>query len=83
MPDAPKPGPRGWDPAWDHIPDVRDGLTRTERLVLYELHLAQAEFPGRTVPTALLWGRLAERGVRLSPDQLSRLLARMGARGDI
>lgn len=74
--------PRGWDPAYDHIPDVRDGLTRVERLVLWVLHQAQEEFPGRTVPTALLYGRLTEYGVRLSPEQLSRLLARMGARGD-
>jgi hypothetical protein len=76
------PPPPKWNPALDDLPDVRDGLTRAERLVLYELHLAQAEFPGRTVPTALLWGRLVERGLPHSPEQLSLLLARMGARRD-
>ncbi|MEY3012951.1 MAG: hypothetical protein RIT45_1686 [Pseudomonadota bacterium] len=81
MAKVPEP-PRGWDPSWDHLPDVRDGLTRIERLVLYEMHLAQEEFPGRTVPTALLYGRLTERGLRLTPEQFSRLLARLGARHD-
>ena len=36
----------------DIIPDVRDGLTRVERVVLYCLHETQKEFPGRNVPTA-------------------------------
>jgi hypothetical protein len=42
----------------DKIPDVRDGLTREERVVLYVLQQAQAERGGRNVPTAMLWGRV-------------------------
>lgn len=68
------------DPRWDNLPDVRDGLTRVERLVLYEMHLAAQERRDGSVPTALLYGRLVERGVRLTPQGLSALLARLGAR---
>ena len=34
------------------IPDVRDGLTREERVVLWLLHEIQRERGGRNVPTA-------------------------------
>ncbi len=78
--DLAPPPPPGWNPEWDEIPDVRDGLTRTERLVLYEMHLAAQERRDGSVPTALLYGRLVERGVRLSPQGLSALLGRLGAR---
>ena len=44
----------------DDIPDVRDGLTRVERLVLYVMHQAKAEFGERYIPTALLYGRVVE-----------------------
>ena len=72
--------PAGRDRSWDDLPDVRDGLTRTERLVLYEIHLASQERRDGSVPTAMLYGRLVERGVRLSPQGLSALLAKLGAR---
>jgi hypothetical protein len=62
-----------------HIPDVRDGLTRQERIVLYVLHQAQKERDGRDVPTAMLWGRVCEH-FYISPEDLSAMLARMGAR---
>ena len=64
-------------PALDDIPDVRDGLTRVERVILYELHLAQAEFPERHVPTALLYGRVVEH-VNIDPLEFQRVLARLG-----
>jgi hypothetical protein len=60
----------------DLIPDVRDGLTRSERVVLWMLHEAQKEFPGRNVPTALLYGRVVEH-VNLSVPQFQNILARM------
>ncbi len=60
----------------DLIPDVRDGLTRPERIVLWMLHEAQKEFPGRNVPTALLYGRVVEH-VNLSVPQFQNILARM------
>lgn len=61
------------------LPDVRDGLTRTERLVLATLAELQRGRAGRSVSTAELWGRVVE-SVDLSPDELQALLARLGAR---
>lgn len=63
----------------DGLPDVRDGLTRKERLVLYVLHQTQKERGERNVPTAMLWGRVCEH-FYISPDELSAMLARLGAR---
>jgi hypothetical protein len=63
----------------DAIPDVRDGLTREERVVLYVLHETQKERGGRNVPTAMLWGRVCEH-FYISPEELSLMLARLGAR---
>ncbi len=61
------------------IPDVRDGLTRQERVVLWLLHEIQLERGGRNVPTAMLWGRVCEH-FYISPEELSAMLARLGAR---
>ena len=63
----------------DVIPDVRDGLTRRERIVLYVLHQTQAERGGRNVPTVMLYGRVCEH-IDITPDELSDMLARFGAR---
>jgi hypothetical protein len=63
----------------DRIPDVRDGLTREERVVLYVLHETQKERGDRNVPTAMLWGRVCEH-FYISPEDLSEMLARLGAR---
>jgi hypothetical protein len=62
----------------DLIPDVRDGLTRQERIVLKILYDTQRERGGRNVPTAMLWGRVCEH-FYISPDELSAMLARLGA----
>jgi hypothetical protein len=62
----------------DKVPDVRDGLTREERVVLYVLHEAQKERGDRNVPTAMLWGRVCEH-FYISPEELSEMLARLGA----
>ena len=45
----------------DRLPDVRDGLTRLERIILYVLAETQRERGGREVPTAMLYGRVVER----------------------
>ena len=66
-------------PPNDMIPDVRDGLTRKERLVLYVLHETQKERGDRNVPTAMLWGRVCEH-LYMSPEELSEILAKLGAR---
>jgi len=47
--------------------------------VLKVLHDTQNERGGRDVPTAMLWGRVCEH-VDMSPQELSELLARLGAR---
>ncbi len=65
--------------AYEGIPDVRDGLSRRERVVLYVLHETQKERGGRNVPTAMLWGRVCEH-FYISPEELSEMLARLGAR---
>jgi hypothetical protein len=64
--------------AWSHdrTPDVRDGLTRVERVVLWQLSVLQAERDGRNVPTAMLYGRVVEH-VDLSIDELQRTLQRL------
>ena len=57
----------------DNIPDVRDGLTRKERAVLYCLHEAQKERGDRNVPTVMLYGRVVEY-VDMGVDELQRIL---------
>ncbi|HEY7930093.1 MAG TPA: hypothetical protein VID71_08780 [Steroidobacteraceae bacterium] len=69
----PPPRPAGHD----DLPDVRDGLTRRERIVLHVLHQTQRERGDRNVPTAMLWGRVCEY-FYISPEALSAMLARLG-----
>ena len=64
--------------SYDDIPDVRDGLTRRERIVLYVLHQTQQERGDHNVPTPMLWGRVCEH-FYISPEELSKMLARLGA----
>ncbi|GAB5541460.1 MAG: hypothetical protein RLO52_42010 [Sandaracinaceae bacterium] len=64
----------------DRIPDARDGLTRVERVILWQLHEAQKERPGRSVPTALLYGRVVEH-VNISVSELQRILQRLTGNG--
>jgi hypothetical protein len=63
----------------ERIPDVRDGLTREQRVVLYVLSQLQKERGDRNVPTTLLWGRVCEH-FYISPEDLSEMLAQLGAR---
>lgn len=59
------------------LPDARDGLTRLERIVLWQLHEAQKERPeGSTVPTAMLYGRVIEH-IDVSIDEFQRVLQRL------
>ena len=60
----------------DNLPDVRDGLTRKERIILYTLHEAQKERRGRYVGTAMLYGRVVER-IDMSVEEFQRILQRM------
>ncbi len=60
------------------LPDVRDGLTRSERVVLWKLHHLQQRWGDRRVPTATLYGHVVDAGVNISPRELELLLARLG-----
>jgi hypothetical protein len=60
----------------DNLPDVRDGLTRLERITLVELKRAQDERGGRNVPTAMLYGRVVEH-INVSVPEFQRVLKRL------
>ncbi|MEZ4339881.1 MAG: hypothetical protein R3B82_24940 [Sandaracinaceae bacterium] len=64
----------------DRIPDARDGLTRIERVVLWQLHETQKERGGRSVPTAMLYGRVVEH-VSISVEELQKVLQRLTGKG--
>ncbi len=72
--------PEQLDLLLETIPDVRDGLTRTQRIILYVLHETQRERQGRYVPTAMLYGRVLEY-VNISEAELHVYLDRLGVRG--
>ncbi|MEM9693308.1 MAG: hypothetical protein AAGA56_12235 [Myxococcota bacterium] len=67
------------EPPRDDLPDVRDGLTRKERVVLYVLHELQKERKGRHVPTAQLYGRVLEH-VDMAEGELVAILRRLMGR---
>jgi len=72
--------PEELDTLLETIPDARDGLTRTERIILYVLQQTQQERNGRNVPTVMLYGRVLEY-VNLSEAELHVYLDRLGVRG--
>jgi hypothetical protein len=59
------------------LPDVRDGLTRVERVVLATLQRLQAERGGRPVSSVELWGRVVEQ-LDVGQEEFARILARIG-----
>lgn len=60
----------------DTIPDARDGLTRTERIILYVLHETQRELNGRPVPSVMLYGRVCEY-LDMSEEEFKRQLGQL------
>ena len=60
----------------DDLPDARDGLTRLERIILWQLDLASRERGGASVPTAMLYGRVLEH-IDVSVDEFQRCLQRL------
>ncbi len=60
----------------NNLPDVRDGFTRKERVVLYCMQLLQKERGGRNVPTAMLYGRVIEH-VKMSENEMQAILQRL------
>ena len=64
----------------DRLPDVRDGLTRLERAILFVLDETQRERGGAAVPTGMLYGRVLEL-VDVSVEEFQATLERLvGAR---
>jgi hypothetical protein len=61
---------------FDNLPDVHDGLTRKERVVLACIAQLQKERDGRNVPAAMLYGRVVEH-VNIREDELQRILQRL------
>jgi hypothetical protein len=59
-----------------YLPDVRDGLTHRERIVLQCLYALQQERGGRNVPTGMLYGTVAEH-VDMTIEELQTILMRL------
>src|SRR5215468_2391053 len=57
----------------DDLPDVRDGLTHRERIVLRCLRELQDERGGRHVPTGMLYGSVVEY-VDMSIEEMQSIL---------
>ncbi len=58
------------------LPDARDGLTRLERIILWQLREAQQELGRDSVPTALLYGRVVEH-INVSVEEFQAVLTRL------
>jgi hypothetical protein len=58
------------------LPDARDGLTRLERIILWQLREAQRETGRESVPTALLYGRVVEH-INVSVEEFQAVVARL------
>lgn len=63
----------------NNIPDVRDGLTRIERIILHVLNETQRERGGRSVPSAMVYGRVLEY-VGMSEEELQAYMDRLGVK---
>lgn len=61
------------------LPDARDGLTRLERIILWQLREAERE-RGGAVPTAMLYGRVVEH-IPVSVEEFQAVLRRLVGRG--
>jgi predicted HTH domain antitoxin len=61
---------------YDDLPDVRDGLNKKERIILYCLREAQKEFNDRNVPTVTLYGRVVEH-IDISVEEFQHILSRL------
>lgn len=59
-----------------NLPDVRAGLPRKERIVLYCIDQIQKERGGRNVPTVMLYGRVVGH-VNISEQELQLILRRL------
>ena len=76
-PRRPPPPVRDWP---DALPDGRDGLTRLERVILWQLREAQKETGRESIPTAMLYGRVVEH-INVSIEEFQTVLTRLVGRG--
>jgi len=60
----------------DDLPDIRDGLTHRERIVLWYLKELQEERGRRHVPTGMLYGSVVEH-VDMSVEEMQSILVRL------
>ena len=60
----------------NELPDIRDGLTRKERIVLDCLNELKKERGDRHVPTPMLYGRVVEK-IDMSVDELQSILQQL------
>ena len=60
----------------DYLPDVQDGLTHRERVVLWCLKKLQEERGNRHVPTGMLYGSVVEH-VNMSVEEMQSILIRL------
>ena len=60
----------------DDLPDVRDGLTHRERIVLWCLRELQKERGDRHVPTGMLYGSVVEHG-NMTVEEMQSILVRL------
>lgn len=60
----------------DRLPDVRDGLNRLERTILWQIDVVRCELGREDVPTAMLYGRVVEH-VDVSVDEFQSVLGRL------
>ena len=60
----------------DYLPDIRDGLTQRERIVLQCLAHLQRERGGRNVPTGMLYGTVVEH-IGMSIAEMQSILVRL------
>ena len=61
---------------YDELANVRDGLTRKERIILHCINTIQNELGGRNVPTAMLYGRVVEY-MDISVEEMQSILQRL------
>jgi hypothetical protein len=59
-----------------YLPDVKDGLTSRERIVLQCLYTRQQERGGRNVPTGMLYGTVVER-VDMTVEEMQSISVRL------
>ena len=61
---------------FNELPNIHDGLTRKERIILHCIDKVQRELGGRKVPTVMLYGRVLEY-VDISVEEMQLILQRL------